>query len=140
MLHWMKVMLSQGPGGNISGHSLSATATRCFRSSMQGRAIHRAVSALVAAFGPVEERESKREISFRRRRGFAFLWRPGHYLGSEMPAVLTIALPRRVSSPRFRLVAHPLASVWMHHLEIPEARTIDSEVASWLREAYDAAQ
>lgn len=65
---------------------------------------------------------------------------PGQYLPSDMPPVLTIALPRRVPSPRFRLIAHPLASVWMHHLELPDASTIDSEVASWLREAYDAAQ
>jgi hypothetical protein len=57
-----------------------------------------------------------------------------------MPAVLSLALPREVPSPRFKQIAHPSSSVWMHHLELPDANAIDADVASWLREAYDSAQ
>ena len=133
-------MLFRRRGENISSHSRPTTAAEYLRSSDQGSTIHETVSTLIAALGPVEVRESKRGITFRRRHGFAFLWCPGQYLHSQMPAVLSIALPRKVPSPRFRLVAHPLASVWMHHLELPDASSLDAEVASWLRESYDAAE
>lgn len=140
MLYLTKKVLLRRRGEHTASHCQQTTAAKYLRSSAHGPAIHDAVATLIATLGPVEERESEKEISFRRRRGFAYLWCPGQYLHSQMPAVLTIALPRKVQSPRFRLVAHPLALVWMHHLELPDASAIDLEVASWLREAYDAAQ
>jgi hypothetical protein len=115
------------------------TASEYFRRS-PGSAIHQAVANVVATFGPVEERASKSQISFSRRRGFAYLWCPGQYVRSHVPGVLSIALPREVQSARFKQIAHPSPLVWMHHLELQDARSIDSEVASWLREAYNAAQ
>jgi hypothetical protein len=79
------------------------------------------------------------QIAFRRRRGFAYVWRPGQYVASEVPAVLSIALPREVSSDRFKSVAHPSPHVWMHHLELSDSSQIDDEVRSWLAEAYENA-
>ena len=72
-------------------------------------------------------------------RGFAYVWRPGQYVDSEVPAVLSIALPRRVPSDRFKSVAHPSAKVWMHHIELSDSAQVDDEVRDWLAEAYENA-
>ena len=81
-----------------------------------------AVADAVAAIGEAAVRVTKSQIAFRRRKGFAYVWRPGQYLKSDVPAVLSIALPREVASDRFKEVAHPSAKVWMHHLELSEHR------------------
>lgn len=125
---------------DMGPNSKPRTVSEYFRWSPQGSAIHQAVTNLIATFGPVEERASKSQISFSRGRGFAYLWCPGQYVRSQVPAVLSIALPREMQSPRFKQIAHPSPLVWMHHLELQDAGAIDSDVASWLREAYDSAQ
>jgi len=101
--------------------------------------LYRAVRDAVARIGDVDVRVTRSQIAFRRRRGFAFVWRPGQYLGSEVPAVLSIALPHEVSSHRFKAVAHPSPGVWMHHLELRTATQVDDEVRGWLAEAYEDA-
>ena len=86
------------------------------------------------------ERTTKSQVAFRRRRGFAFLWRPEQYL--RHPAaevVLSLALPRPLGSTRFKEVAHPAPATWMHHLEVHQLGDLDDEVARWVREAADAA-
>ena len=79
------------------------------------------------------------EIAFRRRRGFAYVWRPGQYVTSDVPAVLSIALPREVTSDRIKSVAHPATTVWMHHIELRGVPQLDDEVRAWLAEAYENA-
>ena len=82
---------------------------------------------------------TRSQIAFRRRTGFAFVWRPGQYVTSDVPAVLSIALPHEVASDRFKSVVHPSTGVWMHHLELREVGQVDDEVRGWLVEAYDDA-
>lgn len=82
---------------------------------------------------------TKSQVAFRSRRGFAHVWRPGQYVDSEVPAVLSIALPREVTSARFKEVAHPSTHVWMHHIELHEASELDDQVLGWLTEAYASA-
>lgn len=96
------------------------------------QAVHRAVSVL----GESSVRVTKSRVAFRRRRGFAFLWRPGEYIASAVPVVLSIALPHELVSDRVQEVAHPAPSVWMHHIELGEVADLDDEVAAWLAEAY----
>ena len=112
------------------------TAESFFEGHPHGLLVFRAVEQLVRGLGPVEVRVSRSQIAFRRRTGFAFVWRPGQYVRSEVPAVLSIALPRRVHSSRFKQVAHPSSRVWMHHLELPGPDQVDDEVRAWLAEAY----
>jgi hypothetical protein len=107
-----------------------------FRGFPRGLELFEAVQVAVAAIGDVEVRVTKSQIAFRRAKGFAYVWRPGQYLTSEVPAVLSIVLPREVPSGRFKSVAHPSAKVWMHHLELSAATEIDDEVRAWLAEAY----
>ena len=104
-----------------------------------GRALFDAVASTVDALGDHDVRVTKSQIAFRRRRSFAFVWRPDRYVTSDVPAVLSIALPYRLEADRFKEIAHPTAAVWMHHLELNDAGDIDDEVRNWLAVAYEEA-
>jgi hypothetical protein len=83
---------------------------------------------------------TKSQIAFRARRAFAWLWRPQMYLGARGADVaLSIALPRRDPSPRWKEVVRPSTRAWVHHLELERPEELDVEVATWLREAAAAA-
>jgi len=101
--------------------------------------VFRAVEHAVATLGDGSVRVTKSQVAFRRRKGFAYLWRPGQYIASDVPAVLSIALPHQITSDRFKEVAHPSSHVWMHHLELREVAEVDDEVRHWLAEAYASA-
>lgn len=111
------------------------TPEELFAGSPAGLALYRVVADTVAAIGAADVRATKSQVAFRRRRGFAFVWRPGQYVTSDVPAVLSIALPREIVSSRFKQVAHPSPSVWMHHLELTDPGQVDDEVRGWLAEA-----
>ena len=96
--------------------------------------------ARILALPGVELRVTKSQVAFRARRGFAYAWAPGRYVSSHVPLVLTIALPEPLHSDRFKEVAHPSASVWMHHLELRLVKDVDHEVIGWLRRAYEHAR
>lgn len=117
----------------------TSTPEEVFRGSAEGLELYRAVSALLAATVPVSERITKSQIAFRNRRGFAYVWNPGRYIRSDVPAVLSIVLPRRLDSGRFKEIVHTSPTLWLHHLELRSAAELDAEVAGWLREAYDDA-
>lgn len=105
-----------------------------------GLAVYDRVSSALARLGPVSVRVSKSQVAFRRRRGFVFLWLPGQYLRNPgADVVLSVALGRRETSPRFKEVAHPAPRQWIHHLEIHDVTDLDDEVLAWLSEAADRA-
>jgi Domain of unknown function (DUF5655) len=120
----------------------SITPDDFFAGSPQGLAVFRRVNDLVTQARPdITVRTSKSQVAFRSRRGFAYLWRPGQYLRNPAAeVVLSIVLPRRASSQRFKQVVHPAPTVWMHHLEIRSVDDVDREVELWLLEAADAAE
>lgn len=109
---------------------------RFFEANPEGLALFRTVEDAVAELGAIESRVTKSQIAFRSRKAFAFVWCPGQYVTSDVPAVLSIALPRLVSSDRFKEVAHPSSRVWIHHLELRDSTQIDDEVRGWLAEAF----
>ena len=110
-----------------------------FEGSPVGLAVLARVTEILAE-PSVEVRTSKSQVAFRRKRGFAYLWRPGQYLRSPgAPVVLSIVLGRHEASSRFKEVAHPASKHRMHHLEIHDAAEIDDEVVAWLREAWERA-
>jgi hypothetical protein len=116
-----------------------STPEELFNGHPLGLRLYRAVADVIGEFGDVGQSATKSQIAFRARRGFAFVWRPGQYVHSEVPAVLSIALPRRLQSPRIKAIAHVSERVWMHHLELSTVGDIDDEVVAWLTEAFDAA-
>jgi hypothetical protein len=111
-----------------------------FAGHAESLAVYRAVARTLAGVGDSQVRVTKSQIAFRRRRGFAWVWRPGQYVSSAVPAVLSVALPRRVESGRVKQVVQPSPRVWMHHLELASPDEVDDEVAGWLREAWAAAR
>jgi hypothetical protein len=107
-----------------------------FAGHPMARSVFDRVEAVVAGAGGCTVRVSTSQVAFRRRRGFAYLWLPGRYLTRpSAQVVLTVALGRRDSSPRWKEVVHPARAHWMHHLEVHDPAEIDEEVAGWLREA-----
>lgn len=110
-----------------------------FEGSSAGLQLYRAVESLVARIGEADVRVTKSQVAFRRRKGFAYVWRPGQYVTSDVPAVLSFALPQAVISDRIKSTAHPAKGVWMHHVELWDRSQLDDEVRGWLEEAYEHA-
>jgi Domain of unknown function (DUF5655) len=104
-----------------------------FAGSPTGLAICRVVQQVVDGLSGCEMRVTKSQVAFRRRRGFAYVWRPDRYLTSDVPAVLSIGADHPIASDRFKEVVHPSPRVWMHHIELREPAEVDDEVAEWLR-------
>lgn len=85
-------------------------------------------------------RISRTQISFVRRRGFAFLWTPRRWQGrSAAPVVLTVALREVDPSPRWKEVYEVRSNLWNHHLEIRDVMQVDGEVLEWLDRAWEQA-
>jgi hypothetical protein len=83
---------------------------------------------------------TRSQVAYRRRVAFAWTWLPARWLRrAEGVVVLSVALPFEAASPRWKQVAHPTTARWMHHLEVRDVATLDAEVATWLRAAWDAA-
>lgn len=98
---------------------------------------YRTVKEMLASIGQVEVRTTRSQVAFRRRRGFAYLWLPVAWARrSGVLVVLSIALTRQDDSLRWKHVAHPARSIWMHHLEVRAVEDIDQEVRAWLGESY----
>jgi hypothetical protein len=117
-----------------------STPEQFFEGSPTGLAVYEAVVDAVSSIGPAEVRVTKSQIAFRRRKGFAFVWRPGQYLKSDVPVVLSFGLRQELDSPRFKEVVEVAPHVWMHHIELRDRRQVDAEVRGWLEAAYEDAQ
>ncbi|HSU35228.1 MAG TPA: hypothetical protein VLJ88_06180, partial [Propionibacteriaceae bacterium] len=73
----------------------------------------------IVALGPVEEKESKSQLAFRRRRTVAAAWAPGQYLGERgAPLALTVTFAKRDPSPRWKEIVEPKPGLYTHHLEL----------------------
>ncbi|MCI8517953.1 MAG: hypothetical protein HFG75_13975 [Hungatella sp.] len=49
--------------------------------------------------------------------------------------VVTLGLGRRLDSPRVEIATEPYPNRWTHHLLISDAKEIDEEFMTWVREA-----
>ena len=117
------------------GTAEDSTPEEVFRGSPLGLELLRQVERMLAGYAPSTIRATKSQVAFSGRRGFAYMWWPARYIKSEVPAVLSIALPRRIESGRFKEVVSPAPGVWMHHLELRSMADLDDEVAGWLGDA-----
>jgi hypothetical protein len=101
------------------------------------RPIFDALQEMLAATGPCEMRITKSQVSFRRRKAFAWAWIPARYLhGETAPLVLSLSLPGRDPSPRWKEVVEPYPGRLMHHLELFTLEALDEEVRTWLTTAW----
>jgi hypothetical protein len=111
-----------------------------FAGRADSRRLFRVVSRAIRALGDCTTRVSKSQIAFRRRRGFAWVWVPAFYLKRDTaPLVLTISLPYRDPSNRWKEIVEPYPQRFTHHLELHDVSDIDEEVTRWLRQAWLAA-
>jgi hypothetical protein len=102
--------------------------------------IFRALARSLVALEGVRVVVSKSQVAFRARRGFAYAWAPNRYVKSDVPVVVSIALREQLHSSRFKEVAHPSPSTWMHHVELRLVNDVDREVIGWLKRAYEEAR
>jgi len=110
-----------------------------FAGQVLSKQLFEAVRREVEALGEVVMRVTKSQVAFRRRRGFAWVWMPGQYLKRRTaPLVLSLSLPQRDQSPRWKEIVEPYPGRFSHHLELYDPADIDEQVRSWLREAWEA--
>jgi hypothetical protein len=104
------------------------------------RVLFDALRALVDSLGEAELRVGKSQVAFSHQRAFAWAWVPDRYLGGgHAPLVLSVALPERSNSPRWKQIVEPSPGRFMHHLELGTESDLDDEVLAWLRDARTAA-
>jgi hypothetical protein len=117
---------------------MPATVAAFFRGRPAARRLFVAVNEAIAGVGPSTTHVTKSQIAFRRKRAFAWAWTPDRWLrsGEVAPLVLSIALPRRAPSKRWKEVIEPQPQRFMHHLELHNTEEIDEEVRAWLRDAW----
>lgn len=116
------------------------TSDEFFSDQVLAKSLYVAVQREVEAIGEASVRVARSQIAFSRRRAFAWVWMPGQYLkGRVAPLVLTIALPWRNESPRWKEVVEPAPGRFIHHLELNSAADIDDQVRRWLQQAWEAA-
>ena len=108
-----------------------------FKGQDESRQIFEALHRAIESIGPTELRISKSQISFRRRKAFAWAWMPSQYLkGQVAPLVLTLSFPSRSESSRWKEIVEPKEGYFTHHLELHSPEDVDDEVRSWLRDAW----
>lgn len=80
---------------------------------------------------------TKSQVSFRRRKAFAWVWMPSQYLHRKAaPLVLTFCFYERDISPRWKEIVEPAPGRFTHHLGLYSVAEVDDEVRNWLREAW----
>jgi hypothetical protein len=98
------------------------------------------IQGAVESAGPAVITVSKSQISFRRHKSFAWVWRPGQYLkGKTAPLVITFSFPYRHSSPRWKQIVEPKPGRFTHHLELFSIEDVNDEVSGWIQAAWAAA-
>jgi len=112
-----------------------------FADAHLSRKIFKKVEKMTDSLEGVSRRASRSQIVFRRRRDFAWAWIPGRYLkGKTAPLVLSVSLPDRDKSSRWKEIVQPSAGRFMHHLELHKPSDVDQTVKQWLYDAWEAAE
>jgi hypothetical protein len=111
-----------------------------FAGAPTSRRLFETLATAVAAAGPATMRVTKSQIAWKRRRGFAWAWMPSRYLKREAaPLVLSVSLPWRDQSSRWKQIVEPRPGQLMHHLELYQLADVDAPVREWLKQAWQAA-
>lgn len=111
-----------------------------FSGNEESRKLFDSLHSVIEAFDGVEMRVTKSQVAFYRRKAFAWAWIPGKYLsGKVAPLVLTLSLPFRDPSARWKEIVEPRPGRFTHHLELYSTRDIDDEVREWVSIAWTEA-
>ncbi len=96
--------------------------------------LYRAYEAAVRGCGPIRIHPTKTRIGFITRMTFAGASLKKRYID------ITLMLPYRSKSRRFRKIETFGPGTHVHHLRISSLEEIDDKVRGWLREAYSVGQ
>ena len=108
-----------------------------FKGKYESRKLFDSLRSVIETLDGVEMRVTKSQVAFYRRRAFAWAWMPGKYLrGKVAPLVLTLALPFKDTSPRWKEIVEPRPGRFTHHLELHSTSDMDDEVCEWVRIAW----
>ncbi len=110
-----------------------------FDGKEKSRQLFDMVSRAVSVSGAFELQVSKSQIAYKADKVFAWVWIPGKYIKSTVPLVLSVSLPARDSSRRWKQIVEPACGRFMHHLELNAAEEVDDEVITWLNQAREFA-
>lgn len=104
-------------------------------------ALYRLIHDYLVSLGPVQALPHKTQVSFGGKNfktNFAFVWLP-HSLNKKFPEnalMLTIDLPRHVTSPKIHDVVHLRSVRWAHHILLEKKEDVDGEVKKLLKESF----
>ncbi len=108
-----------------------------FDGNEESRRLFDCLREMIETMGPVEMLVQQSQVAFRRNKAFAYAWMPGKYLrGRGAPLVLTLGLPRRDLSPRWKTIVEPTPGRFTHHMELYSPDDMDDQVCGWLQEAW----
>lgn len=128
-------------GCDLTNEHVEMTVETFFSGYPMAKSLFEPIAQEVQALGGVQVRVTKSQIAFHRQRNFAWVWRPGQYLkGKVAPLVLTVSLPARDLSSRWKEIVEPAPGRFIHHLELFDRAGIDEQVRVWLKQAWDAAK
>ena len=83
---------------------------------------------------------SKIQISFSKKRGFAFVsFNPCRKVNvrPDVWMTVTFGLSYRKDSPRIDAATEPYPNRWTHHVMVGSEEEIDAELMGWIREAAE---
>lgn len=95
---------------------------------------HELESEMLKRFPEVEIRVSKTQIGFFHGCGFAWAWPPRRK--REMGLGFSLGLPEHVESPRISFATEPYPGRWTHHLLIASIQDLDTQLWTWVEQAY----
>lgn len=89
----------------------------------------------------VESVTRKTQVTFRHRRGFAWIWLPQMWIKKQPRGsiTLTFGLDHQVRDRRIKRSVEPYPGRYTHHVVIAGAAEFDARVKTWLREAHELA-
>ena len=121
-------------------HATMAQAQAALGDDASTQCILDQLDALIADCGGAELRVAPTMISWARRRGFAYLWRPRVHLDDvSVRPVVSLALTWRDEWPQWKEVVEVRPGLWMHHRAMAGREDVDDHVAHLLPEACAAA-
>ena len=114
---------------------------RLLEENQTSKALLEVLLAVAKKIGEFTTFTSKSQVAFRRKRAFAWAWIPAQYLKRTglAPLVLTLSLPYRDPSARWKEVVEPSPGKFIHHLELWDLGDADAEVEAWMRKAWELA-
>ena len=98
---------------------------------------------LYSAFPHADRRVQKTQITFSNRHVFACVSFAKVKRKAELPEgymVVTLSLPAPLVSDRIAVKTEPYPNRWTHHIVISRPEELDSELFSWISEAYAFAE